>query len=46
MKLTSFRDKDRVHIRSMDAVGLIDQGVEQRLSPELMARLEHIRQTE
>jgi hypothetical protein len=46
MKLTSNRDKDRVHIRSMDAAGLIVDEVERRLPPELLARLRHIRETE
>jgi hypothetical protein len=46
MKLTSYRDKDRVHIRSLDAAGLITGGIETRLTPELAARLQHIRETE
>ena len=46
MKLTSNRDKDRVHIRSMDAAGLITHEVERRLTPELLSRLKHIRETE
>jgi hypothetical protein len=46
MKLTSFRDKDRVHIRAMDSAGLIGKGVEGRLPPELIARLKHVRETE
>ena len=46
MKLTSNRDKDRVHIRSMDAAGLITHDVEIRLTPELLSRLKHIRETE
>ena len=46
MKLTSNRDKDRVHIRSMDAAGLLTHEVERRLPPELLSRLEHIRETE
>lgn len=46
MKLTSNRDKDRVHIRSMDAAGLITHEVEVGLSPELLSRLKHIRETE
>jgi hypothetical protein len=29
MKLSAFRDKDRVHVRSMDAAGLITTGVEE-----------------
>jgi hypothetical protein len=46
MKLTSFRDKDRVHIRSLDATGLITTAVEAKLPPELLSRLTHVRQTE
>ena len=46
MKLTSNRDRDRVHIRSMDAAGLVTDEVAQKLTPELAARLKHIRETE
>ena len=46
MKLSSYRDKDRVHIRSMDAAGLITLRVQNKLAPELLARLQHIRETE
>ena len=46
MKLTSNRDKDRVHVRSMDAADLITQEIEVRLSPELRLRLQNIRETE
>ena len=46
MKLTSFRDKDRVHVRDMDGVGLITPEVEAGLSPTLAERLKHIRATE
>jgi hypothetical protein len=46
MKLISYRDKDRVHIRSMDAAGLITPAVERGLPRELQSRLRHIRQTE
>jgi hypothetical protein len=46
MKLTSNRDKDRVHIRSMDAAGLLTHEAERRLTPELLSRLKHIRETE
>jgi hypothetical protein len=46
MKLSSFRDKDRVHVRSMDAAGLITPEVEAGLPPELLARLQHVRETE
>ena len=46
MKLTSFRDKDRVHVRDLDGVGLITAEVEAGLSPTLQERLKHIRATE
>ena len=46
MKLTSYRDKDRVHIRSMDAAGLLTPNIERRLESELRSRLKHIRETE
>ena len=46
MKLNSNRDKDRVHIRAMDAVGLITADVERALPAELHSRLQHIRGTE
>ena len=46
MKLNSYRDKDRVHVRGMDAVGLITPEVERALPVELGSRLQHIRQTE
>jgi hypothetical protein len=45
MKLTSFRDKDRTHLRDMLDVRLIDASWCQRLSPELAARLQHILDT-
>jgi len=46
MKLSSYRDKDRVHIRSMDAAGLIGPEIEESLPAGLQARLGHIRATE
>jgi hypothetical protein len=46
MKLSANRDKDRVHIRSMDAAGLITPEVENALPLELKERLQHIRATE
>jgi len=46
MKLSAFRDKDRVHVRSMDAAGLITPQVEQALAAELQSRLQHVRETE
>lgn len=46
MKLSSYRDKDRVHIRGMDAAGLITDEVESALSENQQLRLKHIRETE
>ncbi len=46
MKLSSFRDKDRVHIRSMDAAGLITAPIEKSLPKRLQSRLRRIRETE
>lgn len=39
MKLTSFRDKDRTHVRDLIGVDLIDASWLQRLPPELADRL-------
>ncbi len=46
MKLNSYRDKDRVHVRAMDAVGLITPDVERALPADLHSRLQHVRTTE
>lgn len=46
MKLSSFRDKDRVHVRTLDEVGLITQAIEADLSDELKVRLAHVRATD
>ncbi|HXA04165.1 MAG TPA: hypothetical protein VNY30_04980 [Bryobacteraceae bacterium] len=46
MKLTSFRDKDRVHIRDMDSVGLITLDIETNISKPLRLRLAQIRASE
>ncbi|MBZ5561924.1 MAG: hypothetical protein LAP13_05835 [Acidobacteriia bacterium] len=46
MKLSANRDKDRVHIRSLDAAGLITPGIERGLDPALRARLKQVRETE
>ncbi|MDQ2898885.1 MAG: hypothetical protein M3Y07_03685 [Acidobacteriota bacterium] len=46
MKLNSYRDKDRVHVRGMDAVGLITPAVERILPEHLLARLQIVRETE
>jgi hypothetical protein len=45
MKLTSFRDKDRTHIRDLIGVDLIDASWLPRLPPELAARLKQILDT-
>lgn len=42
MKLVAFRDKDRVHLRDMLDVGLIDQSWCNRFPPELAARLQEL----
>ncbi len=42
MKLTSYRDKDRTHLRDMLSVGLIDQAWVSRFSTELGKRLQEI----
>jgi hypothetical protein len=46
MKLSSYRDKDRVHVRGMDSAGLITPDVELGLSEELQSRLRNVRETE
>jgi hypothetical protein len=42
MKLTSFRDKDRVHVRDMIEVGLIDASWLTRLPGPLQTRLQEL----
>jgi hypothetical protein len=42
MKLTSFHDKDRVHLRDLIEVGLIDASWPGRFPPPLAARLQEI----
>ena len=42
MKLTSFRDKDRVHVRDLIGVGLVDATWLPRLPPTLAARLANL----
>ena len=42
MKLTAFRDRDRVHLRDMIDVGLIDDDVVQQLPCLLAERLEQV----
>ena len=46
MKLSSYRLKDQVHIKSMDAARLITREIEAGLPTELSARLQHVRETE
>lgn len=40
MKLTSFRDLDRVHVKDMLRVGLVDEMVRTKLPADLVAKLE------
>ena len=40
MKLTSFRDKDRVHIRDLIGVGLVDESWCERVPASLRDRLQ------
>ena len=42
MKLTSFRDKDRVHLRDLIEVGLVDETCLQRVPAALQARLREV----
>jgi hypothetical protein len=42
MKLTSFRDQDRTHLRDMLSVGLIDASWTSQLPGELASRLQHL----
>jgi len=42
MKLTSFRDKDRMHLRDLIDVGLIDAAWCGRFPPELVSRLQEL----
>ena len=42
MKLTSFRDKDRVHLRDLVDVGLIDESWLERIEPPLRERLQEL----
>jgi Uncharacterised nucleotidyltransferase len=45
MKLTSFRDKDRVHLRDLIGVGLIDETWPAQLPADLAARLRELLDT-
>ena len=42
MKLTSFRDKDRVHLRDLIEVGLVNAGWLERIPAALRARLQEL----
>jgi hypothetical protein len=42
MKLNSFRDKDRIHLRDLIDVGLVDGTWTQQLPPEMAERLREI----
>jgi len=42
MKLTSFRDKDRVHVRDLIDVGLVDQSWLQKVAVPLRSRLQEL----
>jgi len=42
MKLGAFHDKDRVHLRDLASVSLIDAGWLDRVPPELREKLEQI----
>ena len=42
IKLTAFRDKDRVHLRDLIEIGLVDSSWPARLPPELAARLQSL----
>jgi hypothetical protein len=45
MKLTSFRDKDRTHLRDLLGIGLIDASWVGRLPADLAARLQQLLDT-
>ena len=42
VKLISFRDKDRMHLRDLTSVGLVDESWLQRLPPAIAERLKII----
>ena len=42
MKLTSFRDKDRTHLRDLIELGLVDAAWLERLPAELLPRLREL----
>jgi hypothetical protein len=45
IKLTAFRDKDRVHLRDLIDIGLVDSSWTVRLPPELAKRLQSLLDT-
>jgi hypothetical protein len=45
MKLTSFRDKDRTHLRDMLELDMIIPEIERTLPPDLMSRLQELKDT-
>src|SRR5688572_3497664 len=45
IKLTAFRDKDRVHLRDLIEIGLLDDSWVSRFPPELAARLQSLLDT-
>ena len=45
MKLTSFRDIDRVHVTDLLSVGLVDDTVQSQLSESLRQRLADLEQS-
>jgi hypothetical protein len=42
MKLAAWRDKDRMHLRDLASVSLLDASWPERFDGELRDRLEHI----
>jgi hypothetical protein len=46
MKLSAYRLKDQVHIKTLDAAGLITPSIESNLPAELKDRLRRVRETE
>jgi hypothetical protein len=45
MKLTSYRDKDRTHLRDLIGVGLVDLSWPEKYQPELAQRLQYLLDT-
>jgi hypothetical protein len=45
MKLNSYRDKDRTHLRDMIEVGLVNDSWPSRFPPQLATRLQHLLDT-